>query len=82
MSYLIMSLCACMRCIIMLSSDRLHLSAVWFVHQEHLTPDLDPGGLPLGAPPPGEAGQRLFVISEPAFRRLSTTGSQVLVSMD
>lgn len=82
MSYLIMSLCTCMHCIIMLSSDTLHLSAVWFVHQEHLTPDLDPGGLPLGAPPPGEAGQRLFVISEPAFRRLSTTGSQVLVSMD
>lgn len=46
------------------------LPSVWFVHQEDLAPDLDPGGFPLWAPPPGEAGQRLARISEPVFRRL------------
>lgn len=63
----------------MVYSHRLHLSSIWLVHQEDLTPDLDPGGLPLWAPPPGEAGQRLVCISEPAFRCLSTIGLEVLV---
>ena len=55
---------------------KLHLSPVRFVHQEDLAPDLDPGGLPLRAPPPGEAGQGLVLIAQPAIRRLSTAGSE------
>lgn len=49
---------------------RPHLSSVWLVHQKDLTPDLDPGGLPLRAPPPGEASQRLVWVPKPVFRGL------------
>lgn len=42
-----------------------HLAAVRFVHHKHVAPDLDPGGLPLAAAPPGEARQGLVVSAHP-----------------
>lgn len=42
-----------------------HLLPAGLLHNEHLAPDLDAGGLRVGAAPPGKARQGLVVFSQP-----------------
>jgi len=49
-----------------------YLVSVRFVHQEHLAPDLDAGGLPLRAAPPAEPCQRLIRVPQPINGSLDT----------
>lgn len=51
----------------------VYLAAVWFVHHKHLAPDLNSYGLPLTAPSPGEARQRLIITSQPGLTPLQGT---------
>lgn len=44
-----------------------HLAAVRLVHHKHVAPDLDPGGLPLAATPPGKARQGLVISAHPVL---------------
>lgn len=50
--------------------EHSHLAAVGLVHHKHFAPDLDPGGLPLAAAPPGEARQGLVVSPHPVLALL------------